>query len=264
MENGFEQLSARAAIDELRTLRESVARLELANRTWSALLDGALPPKARLCPICNTVQPEFTPFGLIPRQDACCPSCRTVERHRLAWLYMRMNTNLFTSKLRFLHFAPEPGFREVLRRSPELTYVSVDIEPGKADEVADIQNLPYAEGSFDAIFCSHVLEHIPDDRRAMRELYRVLAKGGWAIVMVPLESQLTATREDPSVTSPEERMKHYGSPEHVRMYSLDVADRLREAGFRVSVNRSFADRLDPALRRRLAVLPDWIFHCVKE
>ena len=246
------------------SLEGELSAFRLEQRVTGALIDQALPPEARYCPICETVCPRFESFGIYPRPDACCPFCRTVERHRLSWLYLMEATNVDSEKLRFLHFAPEPGFRDRLRSRKNISYLSVDLEPGKADRVADIQNLPFENGAFDAIYCSHVLEHIPDDRKAMKELYRVLSPGGWALIMVPLDTRLDATYEDPSIVTEEERLKHYGSPEHVRMYSLDVEDRLRGAGFEVTTVSDYAARLGQRVRRLCSVREDYIFFCRKE
>lgn len=253
-----ERLSATA-----RDLATEIGALRLEQRVSEAMLD-ALPPDRRYCPICESVCERFEPFGIYPRPDACCPNCRTVERHRLSWLYLMEATNIDTARLRFLHFAPEPGFRDRLRCRKNIAYLSVDLEPGKADQVADIQHLPFADGSFDAIYCSHVLEHIPDDRKAMRELFRVLAPGGWALVMVPLDPKLDATYQDPRIVTPEERLAHYGSPEHVRMYALDVHERLASAGFAVKTIADYASKMSPRVRRICSVREDWMFFCRKE
>ena len=97
----------------------------------------------------------------------------------------------------------------------------------------DITDIPYPDSSFDVIYCSHVLEHVPEDRKAMRQMHRLLRPGGWALIIVPIRGECTF--EDTTVTSPEERKRLFGQCDHVRRYGPDVADRLREAGFRVTV-----------------------------
>ena len=97
----------------------------------------------------------------------------------------------------------------------------------------DITDLPFDDSRFDAIYCSHVLEHVPDDRKAMSELRRVLRPGGWAILQVPIKGIVTF--EDPAVTTPEDRERVFGQSDHVRIYGLDFKDRLEEVGFKVTI-----------------------------
>jgi SAM-dependent methyltransferase len=140
--------------------------------------------------------------------------------------------------------------RRRLERQRGLYYVTADIEPGRADVVADIQRLPFADEEFDAVLCVHVLEHIDDDAAALREIRRVLRRSGWAALQVPLQGE--ATVEDPSITDPTERERAYGRPDHVRMYGRDFADRVRAAGFAVDVVL-FRDELTAAERRRFGL-----------
>ena len=131
-----------------------------------------------------------------------------------------------------LHFAPEPGVEEHLRRRVD-RYASADLDPGSGDLTIDITAIELPDASFDAIICSHVLEHVPDDERAMRELQRVLTPGGWAIVMVPIDHGRETTLEDPSTTDPDDRRELFWQEDHVRLYALDIVDRLTRAGFHV-------------------------------
>ena len=97
-----------------------------------------------------------------------------MERHRHLWLFLRERTDLFTRPLRLLHFAPEAVFRAQLEALPDVSYVTADLAAGRASVRADIMRIPFADASFDAILCNHVLEHVPDDKQAMGELLRVL------------------------------------------------------------------------------------------
>lgn len=133
-----------------------------------------------------------------------------------------------------LHLAPEWSFAEVFLRLPYIEYVSFDIALALANVRGDITALPFSNESFDVIYCSHVLEHIPDDRKAMKELFRVLKQGGWFLPDVPLQSAITD--EDPGA-GPEERERRFGQSDHVRFYGPDFKDRLQQAGFKVSVHR---------------------------
>jgi len=157
-----------------------------------------------------------------------------VERHRLAWLFFTRKTGLLNSRSsKFLHIAAEPCFEPLLRAQLGDGYLTADLFDPKAMIRMDICDIQYPDEAFDFIYCSHVLEHVPDDRTAMAEFFRVLKTGGWAVLNVPITSEVTY--EDPSITDPEERLKAFGQKDHVRRYGLDYGDRLRAAGFTVRV-----------------------------
>jgi SAM-dependent methyltransferase len=148
---------------------------------------------------------------------------------------------------RLLHFAPEPLFDPVFERLPEVERVTADLY-APADLRLDVTHMDLPDSSFDLILCSHVLEHVPDDREAMGELRRVLRDGGQALVLVPYRPGVT-TYEDPSITSPLDRMVAFGQQDHVRIYGNDLPDRLRQAGFEVD-DRTAADLFDEATVER--------------
>jgi SAM-dependent methyltransferase len=181
----------------------------------------------------------------------------------LLWLYLQKETSFFTQKIKLLHFAPERFFKKKLSEYKDIDYLSADLKSSLADVQADIQNLPFADNSFDYIICIHVLEHIPDDRKAMREIYRVLKPNGKAIVMVPLRFNESHTFEDESIKTPEERTKFYGQSDHLRYYGLDIKDRLQASGLTVKVE-DYVNRFDLA-HRELYGLPkkDFIYICTK-
>jgi SAM-dependent methyltransferase len=132
-----------------------------------------------------------------------------------------------------LHIAPEMIFDLKLRQITNLDYLTADLFSPIAMMKMDITNIQYPDDSFDIIYCSHVLEHVPDDRQAMREFYRILKSEGWAVLLVPITADVTF--EDPSVTDPTERKRLFGQADHVRRYGPDYVDRLKEAGFNVMV-----------------------------
>lgn len=127
----------------------------------------------------------------------------------------------------------------------------------------DLTMTPWRDASFDAILCNHVLEHIPDDRQAMRELFRVLRPGGWAILQVPMDTRRATTFEDPTIVSPKARERAFGQADHVRIYGLDYKARLESVGFVVSVD-PFVRELPVAVRTRFALTPEEdVYFCVK-
>lgn len=191
-------------------------------------------PRFSDCPVCGAHAERFAAFGHPPRPHAQCPRCGALERHRLVWCFFTRATALLDGrrKRRLLHVAPEPCLRARLTRIDHLTYVSADFADPEAMVLLDLVHAPFRDESFDVIYCSHVLEHIPDDRAAMCELGRILAASGWAVLNVPVTA--AATFEDPTITDPEERQRLFGQRDHVRQYGPDYADRLALAGWRVS------------------------------
>ena len=184
-------------------------------------------------PIDNKSFRKFLPYGYqVQRQNVLSPSTLSLERHRLLWLYLTNETDFFTSKKKVLHMAPEQCFLTRFRKLNH-DYVTADIDSPIADVTADIINLPFNDNSFDVIFCNHVLEHIQDDTKAMKELFRVMKKGGMGIFQVPQDLNRNVTFEDNSITNPKERAKIFGQYDHVRVYGRDYFDKLRSIGFEV-------------------------------
>lgn len=177
---------------------------------------------------------KFLPYGYEQqRENVLSPSTLSLERHRLLWLYLKNKTGLFSEKIKLLHFAPEQAFYKRFKKMKNLEYTTTDLNSPLADVKADICNLPFKDNSFNFILCNHVLEHIPDDTKAMQELYRVLAPGGTAILQIPQDLSRAYTFEDNSITSRKERAKIFGQYDHVRVYGRDYFDKLRSFGFKV-------------------------------
>jgi predicted SAM-dependent methyltransferase len=234
-------------------------------------LKGALPRRVRRfrhrgdavqCPCCDRTYGSFAPAW--NRDNAICPGCGSHERHRLTWLYLRDVEQLGSARpMQVLHFAPEYALRERLASLPGVDYTTCDLDPAGVDVQVDITAMPFADESFDAIVCSHVLEHVPADAQAMAELYRVVRAGGWVMVMVPLDQTRERTYEDPALTSEADRLRAFGQEDHVRQYAPDIADRLRGAGFEVTP-RAYADELGEEARRRYGLLSsDVVFRCAR-
>nr|WP_276389813.1 class I SAM-dependent methyltransferase [Eudoraea chungangensis] len=178
---------------------------------------------------------KFLPYGYeSPRENVLSPSTLSLERHRLLWLYLKRETDFFTKDYEVLHFAPEQAFYKRFKKLPFKTYTTTDLNSPLAEVKADICALPFEDNSFDIILCNHVLEHIPDDKKAMSELYRVMKPSGWGIVQIPQDLKRETTYEDNSITDRKERAKIFGQYDHVRVYGRDYFDRLRNVGFTVN------------------------------
>ena len=180
---------------------------------------------------------KFLPYGYgKQRENALSPGTLSLERHRQMWLYLKNETDFFTQNYKVLHIAPEQEFLRKFKKMKNLEYTSADLFSPIVDVKADILDLPFEDESFDVIFCNHVLEHIIDDKKAMSELYRVMKKGGWGILQVPMKNSLEKTYEDFTITDPKERQKHFGQYDHVRWYGMDYFDRLKSVGFDAEAN----------------------------
>ena len=185
-------------------------------------------------PIDGNTFRAFLPYGYNKiRNNVLSPSTYSLERHRLLWLYLKNETSFFKAKLKVLHFAPESALMNQFKKLKNLSYDTIDLNSPIADIKADICDLPFLDNSYDLILCNHVLEHIVDDNKAIRELYRVLKKNGIGIFQVPIDYNRDTTFEDFSVTNKKERNKLFGQYDHVRIYGLDFFDRLQKAGFSV-------------------------------
>lgn len=207
------------------------------------------------CPICDSHLSRLRPFGLkIPvlsekkvigggyRLNAQCPVCYSTDRERLLYLYLSKKTNIFTEKVKLLHVAPEGGLSTIIKKYSNIDYLTADIASNTVMVKMDITKINYPDKSFDVIICNHVLEHIIDDTKAMKELYRILKPGGWGILQVPMSLSLNKTYEDFSVTTASEREEVFGQSDHVRIYAIDYVDRLKESGFQVSPFKWWNDK----------------------
>lgn len=167
------------------------------------------------------------------RPNVLSPSTLSLERHRLLWLFLKKETDFFTRNLKVLHFAPEQCFLKKFKSLKNLNYTTTDLNSPIADVKADICHLPFQDNTYDVILCNHVLEHIPDDTKAMQELFRVLKPGGWGIFQIPQDLERESTFEDNSITDKKERAKIFGQYDHVRIYGRDYFQKLRTIGFKV-------------------------------
>ena len=214
--------------------------LNLVPRPWLIQLSIWFRPLIKLYfkgirftdPIDGSSYRKFLPYGYQNlRQNALCPGTLSLERHRLLWLYLDRKTNFLRDAIRVLHVAPEQVFYRKFKSFSHWDYTTTDLHSPLADVKADICALPFEDNTYDFILCNHVLEHIPNDLKAMEELYRVLKPGGTAILQVPLEEDRENTFEDNSITDHQERTRIFGQYDHVRIYGQDYYKRLQEVGF---------------------------------
>ena len=214
------------------------------------------PVLLRQCPICRWRGLRFAKSAGTLRDRGRCPRCGSRQRHRHLWLWLERRTSLPAGPaVDLLHFAPEPGIECRLRAAaPPLRYRTAEVADGHGcDLVLDLQALALPDDSVDVVLCNHVLEHVPDDAAALRELHRVLRPGGWAVLQVPINGPTTIEEqpgEDPAL-----RLGRFGQADHVRSYGRDYLGRLRAAGFAVEELR-YREDISPRDRRRYGLLYD--------
>lgn len=213
--------------------------------------------KGMTCPVCLQAVDRFSPLPASIEETArqhgyehfgrgetfnprhySCPHCGASDRERLYALHLHQLADKLDgpARPRLLHFAPEHALSAFLRRQDKFDYRTADLERQDVDDRVDITAMSqYHDASFDAFICSHVLEHVRDDRAALRELHRILKPGGWGILMVPLMTHFEDTLEVDSATTEAERWHHYGQGDHVRLYAkTDFLHRLHANGFSVA------------------------------
>ena len=217
------------------------------------------------CPVCEKSYSKFLSYGsdTAHREGVLCPGDLTLERHRLMWLYLRNETNFFTEQLNVLHIAPEQCFIHRFKAQKNLNYLTGDLVSPIADMHFDLHSIPLEDNRFDVVFCNHVMEHVDNPNTCMSELYRVMKSGGWAIMQVPQDVTRATTYEDASITSPEEREKHFWQKDHVRLFGLDYPDYLRRAGFEVE-EYLLKDKLPKEKFERYRISPDEILYIARK
>lgn len=199
------------------------------------------------CPFCNKTYSKFLPYGnrnkvfiekqIIGgyRENCICPRCHSTDRERLIYLYLKENTQIFGHRCKVLHIAPERNLRKVFKKEKYMAYFTGDLYPElyHADAKIDLTDIDFEDNSFDYIIANHVLEHIPEDIKAIKEVFRVLKPNGLAILQVPISHILNETYEDRNITSWNDRENAYGQGDHVRLYGLDYPSRLQDIGFHI-------------------------------
>ena len=216
------------------------------------------------CPVCESHFSKFVPYGRVARANALCPNCLALERHSLMWLYLKQKTRFFEPGQDVLHIAPEICFIKRFEAIHGDQYITADLESPLAKVKMDIHEMPFEDNRFDVAFCNHVMEHVADDIQSMKEIYRVLKPGGWAIIQIPIFHPVPdVTFEDDTVTDPQERDRLFGQDDHVRLYGKDYPDRLRQAGFTV-VEDDFVNSLSAEEQARFALPKDEVIHLCKK
>ncbi|MFH1000938.1 MAG: class I SAM-dependent methyltransferase [Bacteroidota bacterium] len=205
---------------------------------------------------------KFQIIGSGYRENCTCPRCYSKDRDRLIYLYFEKNTSLFTEQHKVLHIAPEAWLKELFQSLPNIHYTNGVKEPenmgyyyDRRTRDLDITDLEMKDNFYDVIVCNHVLEHIPDDIKAMKEIYRVLKPGAKAVLQVPYSLILESTYEDESITKPEQRSKFFGQFDHVRIYAKDYVKRLESVGFKVELFNPIKEEWGSKYINRYALNP---------
>jgi Methyltransferase domain len=210
------------------------------------------------CPVCRRGARRWVSLGFPNR---LCPHCSSADRQRLMILYLENELGIATKPLRMLHFAAEYCYFRHFRQMSNVAYIAADLDPPKGAVRMDITDIALDSDSVDLVLCSHVLEHVQEDLKAMQEMRRVLRPGGTALIMGPVDYDRESTYEDPTIMSPEARLAAFNQNDHVRIYGADFEDRLRQAGFEVEPSRYGRSLGDPTMRRYGLLGDEIIYVC---
>ena len=188
------------------------------------------------------------------RRSGYCPRCNSKARHRRIWLYLKLQTSLFSENKKLLHISPKYCLSRQLKNIKNLYYLGADIQDQYNISLKfDITNAPIKTDTFDSIICIHVLEHIEADMQAIQEIFRILKPGGWVVLSVPIRLK-QKTYEDPLITTPKGRVLAYGESGHYRFYGYDLSDKFEQCGFRVNID--LAENVDQRIINDYGLLKD--------
>jgi SAM-dependent methyltransferase len=204
-----------------------------------------------LCPFCGYRSDILLPFGHSSeafdkyhiigggKRNVSCLKCNSHDRERLIYVYLKFVYKLFDKKrISIFHVAPEPRISKELLKHSNIDYVCGDLFAEGYEYPSYVQNmnildLSFEDNRFDIVLCNHVLEHIEDDRTAMKELLRILKPDGFAILQVPISNVIDKTIENFTITDTQERLRLFGQKDHCRLYGKDYVQRLENVGFKV-------------------------------
>jgi len=228
----------------------------------SFLHNRLAPKQISYCPICR-FSGQFLSSDNLSTSYAMCPQCYSLKMHRLLFLYLEQQTDIFHARLRVLDIGPLQYVMETFYALQNLHYSAIDKWPMISDKKMNLTELKIPDATYDCVICMDTLEYLSDDRHAMQELFRILKKGAWAIIQSRVDQDADRTLESTSFASFEERQKYFISSGHVRLYGRDYGTRLEEAGFLVK-QRRFAIELGPVMIQRCSLSQsDIIYICHK-
>lgn len=242
-------------------------RIELRKLNWKlnySLQSKGITEDQAYCPIAKRGFKTFVEINGLK----ITPSNGARGRQRLVWHFLENELNVLGSKRRILHIAPEVPYLEILSKSSNIDYHAGDkMVDGYSNqqgvENLDLTDLSKKDNSFDLIICNHVLEHIPDDHKAMSEMFRVLKPGGKAVITIPINEKLEETYENDDIQTPKERIKHFGQWDHVRFYGIDIKNRLNKVGFNTELIR-YAEQFSKEDYAKFGFVNDYIILATKE
>ena len=219
---------------------------------------------------CNCCKRSFWKFKskgntLIKRANAECPYCGSLERIRNLLFYIENETPLMTQKLRLLHFAPEWCLLPILKKLKNLEYITADVNPNLADYQVDIMDIPFLDEYFDYIICAHVLGHVPNEKKAVNELYRVLKPEGVALISTIIDFDNPFTFEVSDADTSDKRLRYYSEPDLLRLHGKDFDQRLMQSGFNVEII-DYPSQLGEEIKKKYALgdgRRELIFKCTK-
>ena len=199
------------------------------------------------CPCCGVHLKTFVDGGFLRRpdtynpdrythtkQEVCCPVCGAIPRHRIMAVWCSGHMDLLRSS-RILYFAPERSMMLWMRRNG-ISVTTADLYHD-ADLKLDIENTGLPDAYYDLVVCNHVLEHVNDYRKALQEVYRILAPDGSFLCSFPMDPNIEYVEDDPDVRTEEERRQRFGQIDHNRVFGREAGKLLEQAGFAVEIIR---------------------------
>lgn len=263
MQDDLKILMAAGDIDEIREVtdmvsrsgREDIGLFDMKSFVEDNLVrnDQGSVTGEKYCMICGGNIEEFEPAGMKQelfkkhhiigggyRSGCICPQCGCNDRERWIYYVLSRHTDIPEMEGRILHFAPEKSISKFMRTNGKIDYYTGDLAYSRAMHVTDITDIQYKDETFDYVICNHVMEHIPDEAKAVSEIKRVMKKNGKWIFSFPVCTDMD-TFENPRITSPEDRLKYYGQEDHVRLYGRDFKERFEGYGLKLRVFRPFEE-----------------------